>query len=459
MVVTRQGFTRIVATAFAGLGFPAEGPSIYEFPTEMFVQGGDLSPINRNIDRIIYGLTRWQPDTRKTGTFARPKVTVTGRDYDKAVTSMNFLFLRNSWGDGLPLVPPTEQRVNWILTGTDLAPSTVLGTVAPRAGIATVESVAVALAMSGGRPEYLPVLIAAVEAITDPGFGLWRINPTTCGVYPAVIVNGPAAAQIRLSSGYGVMGPDPQHPAAGPIGRALRLVQQNLGGAIPGTGTMAIFGAMRHINAVLAEDEDGLPPGWQPLSVERGFPRGANVLTVTPVSSATNILLSTTDSKTAKGAAREYLSTVAGFMRTPNSCAFTLPRTPDLPSGVVLIGRSWAAELAKVGYSKEALKAFLWENSKLPWAEAERTGLTTKMLIAGLPKDEPAPVAGRPEWLMLVIAGGMQSGQAYWMQTGNQTGVVSEEIRLPRRWDSLLEEAEKDLYSRVSCEDQAICPI
>jgi hypothetical protein len=84
-------------------------------------------------------------------------------------------------------------------------------------------------------------------------------NPTTQPTFPGVIVSGPIAEQIRVSSGYGVMGPDPSYPAGGAIGRAIRLIQQDLGGAIPGKGTMAIFGGMRFTNAVLAEDEAGLP--------------------------------------------------------------------------------------------------------------------------------------------------------------------------------------------------------
>ena len=80
-----------------------------------------------------------------------------------------------------------------------------------------------------------------------------------------VIVNGPIAAQIRLNAGFGLLGPDPQHPAGASIGRALRLLPQNVGGALPGTGTMAMFGGMRYTNAVFAEDEDGLPAGWEPV--------------------------------------------------------------------------------------------------------------------------------------------------------------------------------------------------
>ncbi|MDP1717675.1 MAG: hypothetical protein Q8L40_06330, partial [Burkholderiales bacterium] len=122
-----------------------------------------------------------------------------------------------------------------------------------------VESCAIALAMAGGRPEYLPVLLAAVEACFDPTTNFEQLQAASGGAFPVIIVNGPIAKQIRLNSGFGCLGPDPQRPAGASIGRALRLMQQNLGGALPGTGTMANYGGVRATNVVFAEDEDGLP--------------------------------------------------------------------------------------------------------------------------------------------------------------------------------------------------------
>lgn len=273
-MVVRTGFTQVVGNAFAGLGFPAEAPIVYEFPMEMFLPDSDLTPIKEHITKIVDALITWQPKVKTKGVFHPPMVNIQGNDYQEAITTMNNLFLKYLWSDGLPLLPATEDRVAWILTGTDLPRDTVIGKITPRGGIATVQDLAVSLAMSGGRPEYLPVLIATVEAISQPEWGLERMNATTSSIYPAVIVNGPIARQIRLNASYGCLGPDPLHPSGGPIGRALRLILQNMGGALPGSGTMAIYGAMRYTNAVFAEDEAGLPSGWKPLSVKRGFAPG-----------------------------------------------------------------------------------------------------------------------------------------------------------------------------------------
>ena len=202
--------------------------------------------------------------------FAPENITVEGKNYEEAVANMNHLFLRNLWGDGLPILPPTEERVNWILTGTDLRADEVIGKILPRGGIASVRSIAVSLAMAGGRPEYMPVLIAAVEAMIEPEFRHDWMNSTTCSVYPVVIVNGPIGKQICLNSGYGLLGPDPVHPPGASIGRAIRFMLMNLGGGIPGSGSMAIYGGpAKYAGMVFAEDEDGSP--WEPLSVERGF--------------------------------------------------------------------------------------------------------------------------------------------------------------------------------------------
>ena len=117
--------------------------------------------------------------------------------------------------------------------------------------------------MAGGRPEYLPVLMAAVDAYLDPATRSELLQASSGASFPVVIVNGPIARQIKLNSGFGCLGPDPRHPAGASIGRALRQMQQNLGGAVPGIGTMGIWGAMRYNNVVFAEDEEGLPQGWQ----------------------------------------------------------------------------------------------------------------------------------------------------------------------------------------------------
>jgi hypothetical protein len=337
------------------------------------------------------------------------------------------------------------------LTGIDLPRDTVIGnTVLPRGGIATVESIAVSLAMAGGRPEYLPVLIAAIEAVTDPTFKFQATNSTTCSVVPAFIVNGPIARQIRLGSGYGLLSTDPQHPAGGVLGRALRLISQDLGGCIPGVGSMAIFGGMKSTYPVFAEDEQGLPKGWTSLAEDRGFKRGQNVVTTAPVSSMVNVNM--TFLFGTKETNDRSLMFYAKAICIPNKNAYEadLPEgwaSPDLAGGVALLPRGFIASLVETsGYSKLDIKRFLWENSKVPWAEVLTTGEDKWALKAGYTAGQAIPLTAKPEQMTLVVAGGDQSGHSYWMQVGRGGNmVVSREMKLPKNWDALLKQAQKDL--------------
>jgi hypothetical protein len=415
----------------------------------MFVSGSDLTPVKEHIDKVIYGLTKWEPKRKERTVDVPGKITVEGTDYEDVFTGMNNLFLRNLWSDGLPLLPPTEKRVAWILSGTPLAADTVIGKVLPRGGIATVETLAVSLAMAGGRPEYLPVLIAATEAIVDPLVVHQVFNSTTCSTYPAVIVNGPAAKQIRIASGYGCLGPNPEYPAGAAIGRAIRLILLNVGGAIPGRGTMAIFGgANRFTNIVLAEDEDGLPAGWEPINTSYfGYPRGTNTVALHPIAGTNNINgTSVGTPETASGA----LHTIAGMMGVPNRNYWgEIDRFEGAP-GILLMARGTARGLARFGWSKDKVKAFLWEHSKLPWSivknafDRDMLQSLSERTAPYIPLNEPWSITGKPGNIMIAVAGGEQSGHSYWMQIGTSYKPVCKELKLPPNWETLLQRAEED---------------
>lgn len=425
-----------------------------EFPVMMFAEGSDLTPVNENIDKIVAGLTKWEPKIKAKGVYPAEKVTVTGKDYPKAVDNMNFLFLKNMWADGLPLVPATKERVDWILSGTDLPRDTIVGAgkIMPRGGIATVEMLAVALVMAGGRPEYMPLLIASIEAMTEPAFNHQSMAATTNACYPAMIVNGPIANQIRLSSGYGCLGPNPLFPAGASIGRAVRIILLDMGGAIPGIGSMSVYGGPARYTGgpVFAEDEDGSP--WEPLSVERGFAKGTNTVSIYTVASTTNI------AGGAPGTAEEALSIMYNnttFMTTVR-CNYW----GNTPPGILLMARTTAQGIAdNLGWTKSDVKAFLWENTKIPWDVIKRsytadrvqfeieTANSNKGLLHPLAKNEPWPITDKPANFIIAVAGGLHGGHSYWMRKGVGTASVSKEIKLPAKakWDALLKQAETDL--------------
>lgn len=425
------------------------------FPIDMFLPGSDLAPLAARKREFYNGLTRWKSDFAGTAAGENPMLTAEGASYEDALTQANNLLITSLWGDGLPLWPATRERVDWILRGSVPPRAHKLGKFPPRGGITTVESCAIALAMAGGRPEYLPVLVAAVEACFDPTTNFDQLQAASGGAFPVIIVNGPIAKQIRLNSGFGCLGPDPQRPAGASIGRALRLMQQNLGGALPGIGTMANYGGARATNVVFAEDEDGLPGGWATHAAERhGFATGANSVSLVFANGMTNIRRRGAKKETPEEDTVNGLWRIADFMRTPNLAGLNgwEKGTP----GILLIPRVVAQTMAGLGWSKARVREFLWENSKIPMAQMKRAGGPAWIEIDANPvtraslKLDPWPITMKPDNIVLIVAGGSHPTNSYWLQ-GYSPRVIGREIRVPESFGELLRQADRDL----GCGDEA----
>ncbi|RPH78264.1 MAG: hypothetical protein EHM88_16305, partial [Candidatus Rokuibacteriota bacterium] len=186
----------VTTNAVAGLGL-APDAAMVTFPIEMFLPGSDISPLDARKQEFYDGLTRWRPAFAPDGPGETPMIRVEGASVEDAFVRANHLMLANRWGDGLPLWPPTRERVDWILRGAVQPRRRQLGSFPPRGGVTTIESCAIALAMAGGRPEYLPVLVAAVEAFLDPESGSAQLQAASGSAFPVVIASGPIGAQIR----------------------------------------------------------------------------------------------------------------------------------------------------------------------------------------------------------------------------------------------------------------------
>ena len=180
------------------------------------------------------------------------------------------------WSDGLPVVPPTEVRVWRMLQGTRRDPHEVLGNMPPDYQPCTVEKVAINAVMAGCRPEYMPVLLAAVEAALDDAFCLHGVIATTMFIGPIVIVNGPARKTLGMNSGVNALGQG--NRANSTIGRALQLTIRNVGGGKPGGVDRSTLGNPGKVGFCFAEDEEG--SCWEPLSVERGIAPGKSAVTL-----------------------------------------------------------------------------------------------------------------------------------------------------------------------------------
>jgi thiol-disulfide isomerase/thioredoxin len=180
------------------------------------------------------------------------------------------------WSDGLPLVPPTEERVLRMLDGAARDPREVIGLVPPALAPATVEKIAINAVMAGCKPEYLPVVLAAVEAVLDESFAMHGVLATTMFVGPVMIVNGPIRRRIGMNAKGNALGQG--NRANSSIGRALQLVIRNIGEGRPQEVDRATLGNPGKLGYCFAEDEEG--SSWEPLSVERGLKPGVSAVTV-----------------------------------------------------------------------------------------------------------------------------------------------------------------------------------
>ncbi len=294
------------------------------------------------------------------------------------------------WSDGLPLVPPTEERVLRMLDGTSRDPQEVIGLVPPALAAATVEKIAINAVMAGCKPEYLPVVLAAVEAVLDESFAMHGVLATTMFAGPVVVVNGPVRRRIGMNAKGNALGQGNRANAA--IGRALQLVIRNIGEGRPQEVDRATLGNPGKLGYCFAEDEEG--SCWEPLAVERGVKQGVSAVTVFAGFGLQGIV--DQKSRTPESLARsmaESLKAVLSVKLAP-ACDALLVISPE-----------HERTFRNAGWSKARLYEELYRLCEIPGEE----------LIAGakgIAEGGPPSLAGksvnkfRPGGLMIVRAGG-----------------------------------------------------
>lgn len=323
-------------------------------------------------------------------------------------SAINRHYQGQGWTDGLPIVPPTQADVREFLRFTDREPREVVAVLPPRQGEATVERIAINAVMAGCRPEYLPVLLAAVESLADPAFNLDSIQATTHPVTPLVIVNGPIAREIGINGGYNAFGQG--FRANLTIGRAIRLLLMNVGGGLPGTGDRATQGTPAKIAYCVAENEEASP--WEPLHVEHGFDRDTSVVTTIACEGPHNIQ----DHYSYTGLG--ILKVVAGAMGQAGSNNILAGGHP-----LLCLGPEHAATIARDGYSKRQVKEFLVEHARFPLA---RLGDEYRRhLIQRGAKDAPdtmVPAVRSVDDVTVIVTGGAGKHSCWQPTFGDQTG-------------------------------------
>jgi hypothetical protein len=304
--------------------------------------------------------------------------------------------------DGLPVVPPTASRVAAAVAASGRAADELIAVVPPGLGRATVERIAVNAVMAGCRPEDLPVVIAAVEGISDPAFALVGVSGTTDAVAPLLVLNGPVRAALDVNCGAGVFGPGWRANAA--IGRAVALVWRNVGGARPGVISMSTFGQSGRFTCCIGEWEEESP--WEPLHVERGFAAGDS--TVATMAAEPLQVVNDTTSRTA----RDLLTTVARSGEVIGSHVHT-----GLGDTMLVIAPEHARTIAGDGWSKADVRQFLWEQTRVR------------------ARDPAAPKFREPANIVIVVAGGTAGRFSAWVPgwpfRDAPAGLVLKTIDLP----------------------------
>lgn len=329
-----------------------------------------------------------------------------GFEADDDFDQINAFYLEKGWGDGLPIVPPTGERVERMLAYCDRPWDEQVGLAAPRYGAATPLRIAANAVMAGCRPEYFPLVMLAIEALCEEKFNLYGVNATTHPCTTLIIVNGPVAKELKMNSGHNAFGPGNQANAT--IGRAVRLAMLNIGGAIPGAGDMATFGTPAKYTFCAAENEDASP--WEPLHVELGFARDVSTVTVFGAEGQHNM----NDHESVTGVG--VLKMMAGVMATTGANDLYFDGGP-----AIIFGPEHAATIAKDGYSKADVKKYLYEHGRVALGKLSDENVERRIRQWPVFKNEfmeagperLIPVMKSPDNISIIVLGGAGKHSAY----------------------------------------------
>lgn len=257
------------------------------------------------------------------------------------------------WTDGLPVVPPEKALVEEVLRGNGLDGSTEIATIPPANVLLTAETAAANLVMSGGRPEYLRIVLAAIRAATNERFSLQGVLGSTHQCRPLLVINGPVRGEVRLNCGAGALGPGFRANAT--IGRTINLILKNVGGSVAGVTSRSVFSQPGGFTLCLGENEEASP--WEPLHVARGFRPVDSTVTVYPAASPQHVY--------APGAttAREVLDVVAAGMAAGGNVQLRV-----MGDTMVIFGPDHAKILGEAGWRRRDVQMYLYEKARAPAA-------------------------------------------------------------------------------------------
>ncbi len=306
------------------------------------------------------------------------------------------------WTDGLPVVPPTPERVEAMLGAWAPRRAEPIATLLPSGGVATVEKIAANAVMAGCLPEFLPVVIGAVQAVAQPEFGLEAVLTTVHSCSPMLLVSGPVAAKLAMNAGTGVLGPGNRANAT--IGRALLLVMRNVAGAIPGGLDPATLGQPGKYSFCYTEQTTASP--WEPFQVTKGF--GAEESAVTVYGADAPLCIA----EMGRPDPESILTTIVESALTPGS--YNAFFREDL---FLIMSPNHAEVIGSAGWSRVDVQQYFYERARLPAGQLRQRGLygfaevpDYANVVMEADAKEPVPILASPERLCLTVAGGAYGG-------------------------------------------------
>ena len=365
-----------------------------------------------------------------------------GETYPQALVEMEKFFLQHGWSDGFPLIPPTEEAVNEMCQGTDLPRDFVVGIVEPGQGKATVEKIAINAAMAGCLPTYMPLIIAAVQAITDPKFDLRGVQLTTGMVSPFLLVSGKKLIrEIGINDSFSSIGPGWR--ANSTTGRAIRLIMMNLGHSWPGKTDMKGFGSPFKFVMLFAENEDAYRDFWEPIRINEGFNSDHCTISVMPAVTWQTIRVRSDMSTPEK--VLEIISHQGKAKSDKYADNWGLDNliivSPTIYQ-VFLKAKMTRAEMQQRLCDLITIPAHEFFFEKEPSANINLVNPLPEWLVQRGLQDSNAlvPLISGPEKLKICVAGAPGTGMVAYVSTWGlgPSHFVTKEIRLPARWESLL---------------------
>ena len=339
-----------------------------------------------------------------------PPIVESNESFDR----VNEYFYERGWTDGLPVVPPTGERVKAMLAGMRAHDADeLISVVPPKMGRATMRQIAVNAVMACCRPEYLPVVAAALQAVSEPQYGLAHRQTTTHAGAPLIIVNGPIVERLKINCGRGLFGPGWRANAT--IGRALRLVLVNIGGAGPDVDASQT-GHPGKYTYCIAEYEKANP--WQPLHVERGFKREQSVVTVVNAEAPHSM------TENVQTEPMEIMRTFASSMATLGVNNLYSQGHP-----VLVMGIEHAQHIASAGWSKRDVKEALFKLARQPWGlmkdRGKSKGPRFPDFVDQNDDSSMVPIVCAADDLIVIVAGGAGGKSMFLPTAGGQSLSVS----------------------------------